>query len=210
VFLLSCLFPDLLLTNDLFFSPPLEDLHAHSSPIHLRLSKKIPLVGPPPEAFSKHAPIGTGRPRSSILLAESDARCKTAEAARASLAYNILKNNAFAAYMLDRCSVLATLYTCSNDTLLSLYRGMVEMMGVSELEWFGRQEQLHGQVDGACTFEARIEVFLLGVGRLETEEWVGIVEFCMDMGERDRGVWAEVYGDAAAFLGQVVWEINSE
>jgi hypothetical protein len=205
VYLLSCL---LLPTNDLFFSPPLENLHLYSSPIHLRLSEKTPVVAPPLEAFSKHAPIGTG-PCSSILLAESDKRCKTAEAARASLAYNILKNNAFATNMLDRYNVLTTLYTSSMGTLLSLYRGMIEMMGVSELEWLGRQAQLQGQVDGACTLEARMEVFLLGAGRLETGEWVGIVEFVMDMEERDRSVWAEVYRDAAAFLGQVVWEINS-
>jgi hypothetical protein len=194
----------------LFFSPPLENLHLYSGPIHLRLSEKIPVVAPPLEAFSKHAPIGTGRPCSSILLAESDRRCKTAEAARASLAYNILKNNVFVVDMLDRYNVLTTLYTSSTDTLLSLYRGMVEMLGVSELEWLGRQEQLHGQVDGACILEARMEVFLLGVGRLETEEWVGIVEFVMDMEEKDRSVWAEVYGDAAAFLRQVVWEMNSD
>jgi hypothetical protein len=207
VYLLSCLLPDLLLTNGLFFSPPLEDLHAHSSPVHLRLFKKTPVAVPPHEAFSKYAPIGTGRPCSSVLLAESDKRCKTADAARTSLAFNILQNNAFAAYILDRYNVLTTLYTSSSLTLLSLHRGIIEMLGVSESEWLERLEQMLGQVDGSCVLDARMEVFLLGMGRVETEEWVGIVEVILGMGEEDKRVWAEVYGDAAAFLDRVIWDM---
>jgi hypothetical protein len=207
VYLLSCLLPGLLLTNDLFFSPPLEDIHAHASPIHLRLFKKVPLILPPREVFSKHSPIGTGRPRSSLLLAESDPQCPTPEIARASLAFNILRNNPFPAYMLDRYNVLATLYTSSTDTLRSLYRGMIEMLGVPDAEWCERLQQMAGVVDGACVLEARMEVFLLGMGRCETEDWVGILEFVMEMEERDRGVCGEVYRDAAGFLGRAVWDV---
>jgi hypothetical protein len=106
--------------------------------------------------------------------------------------------------MLDRYNVLATLYACSEATLRSLFCGMIEMLGVSEKEWAGRWAQLSGQVDGACVLEARLEVFLLGVGRKETEGWVGTVELAMEMGEQERGVCADVYGDAAAFLGRAL------
>jgi hypothetical protein len=211
VYLLSCLLPDLLLTNQLVFTPLLDHLHIHPCPIHLQLFKKLPVVPPPLEAYSKHAPIGTGRPRSKLLVVESDKNCTSAEHARASLAKNLFSYHAFISYILDKYNVLTTLYTCSNSTLLSLQRGMIEMLGVPELEWSQRLEQLDGQVDGACVLEARLEVFLLGVGRDETEEWVRTVMLAMEMEEKDRRIWAEVYGDAAEFLwravgGMYMWE----
>ena len=83
---------------------------------------------------------------------------------------------------------------------------MIEMLGVSDVEWYGRASQLYGQVDAACTLDARFEVFLLGVGRQETEEWVKTTEVARSMGEGDRRVWSEVYGEAAAFL----WRAGGE
>jgi len=111
--------------------------------------------------------------------------------------------------MLDKYNVLTALYGSSTATLLSLQRGMIEMLGVSEFEWVGRFEQLGGHVDGACGLEARVEVFLLGVGMRETEEWVEVLETAMEMKEGERMVWMEVYADAAGFLGRCVadmWE----
>jgi hypothetical protein len=102
--------------------------------------------------------------------------------------------------MLDKYNVLTTLYSSSTATLRSLQRGMIEMLGVSEPEWMGRYEQLVGKVDGACGLEARMEVFLLGVGMRETEEWVGVAETAIGMEEVERGVWKGVYEDAAGFL----------
>ncbi|KAH4063397.1 hypothetical protein HBI25_189730 [Parastagonospora nodorum] len=206
MYLLSCLLPDLLLTSQLVFSPPLVDLPTTPSPIHLRLYKRYPALDPSPEIFSKHAPIGTGRPQSLLLIAEAE-ECQTAEYARVCLAKNILSNDGFVTYMLDKYNVLTTLHGCSTATLLSLQRGMIEMLGVSELEWIGRFEQLGGNVDGACGLEARVEVFLLGVGMRETEEWVEVLETVMEMGERERKVWMEVYADAAGFLGRCVAEM---
>lgn len=207
MYLLSCLHPDLLLTSQLIFSPPLDDLPTTPSPIHLRLYKTLPIVAAPPSAYSKHAPIGTGRPRSKLLIAESAKRCRTADDARRSLAESLLANQQHAAYMLDKYNVLAALYTSSTPTLRSLQRGMVEMLGVAEEEWCERLEQLGGRVDGACSLEARMEVFLLGVGMAETEEWVRSMDMVVGMEEGERSAWAEVYEDAAEFLWRVCGEV---
>jgi hypothetical protein len=109
--------------------------------------------------------------------------------------------------MFDKYNVLATLYSSESNTLLSLKRGMIEMLGTGEREWYERAQQLWGEVDEACTLEARMEVFLLGVGRDEVVEWVRTVELAMGMENRERGVWARAYGDAAAFLGKGCREV---
>jgi hypothetical protein len=202
VYLLSCLLPDLLLHSQLIFSPRLPDLPTTSSTIHLRLFKKVPAAGIPPEAFSEYAPIGTGRPQTRLLIAESHSKCKTPEAARLSLATNILANTGFVTYMLDKYNVLTTLYASSTATLLSLQRGMIEMLGVEETEWVQRFEQLEGKVDEGCTLEARLEVFWLGVGMMEMEDWVGVLDTAVGMSEGEKRVWGGVYGDAARFLGR--------
>lgn len=141
-----------------------------------------------------------------MLITESHPKCENPEAARISLATNILANEGFVAYMLDKYNVLTTLYASSTDTLLSLRRGMIEMLGVSEAEWVERFEQLGGKVDGGCTLEARLEVFWLGVGIREVEEWADVVDTAVEMEEGDRRAWGEVYGDAARFLGRCVEE----
>lgn len=111
--------------------------------------------------------------------------------------------------MFDRYNVLNTLYASSTKTLEALYRGMIEMLGVSEREWRERFEQLCGVVDGECGLEARVEVYLLGVGREDVEEWVGIVEMALGLeGSEERGCWAEVYADAAAFLERAMGDME--
>jgi hypothetical protein len=189
VYLLSCLLPELLLHSQLIFSPPLVDLLTTPSPLHLHLYKKIAVAKIPLEAFSKYAPIGTGRPQSRMLIAESQPKCKSPEAARTSLARNMLANAGFVTYMLDKYNVLTTLYASSTATLVSLQRGIIEMLGVEETEWVQRFEQLKRKVDEGCTLEARLEVFWLGLGIEELEEWVGVLETAVGMSEGVRGVW---------------------
>jgi hypothetical protein len=202
VYLLSCLHPNLLITNTLVFSPPLNNLPDTPSPIHLQLFRTIPVIAATPEAYSKHAPIGTGRPKSRILLAESHSKCYDAPAARRGLVKNLLGGSDFVAYMFDKYNVLATLYSSETDTLLSLKRGMIEMLGTGENEWYERVQQLWGEVDESCTLDAQMEIFLLGVGRDEVEEWVRTVEGTMNMERGERESWARAYADAAAFLGR--------
>lgn len=124
------------------------------------------------------------------------------------MAKKLLGNEMFTAYMLDKYNVLTTLYSSSTTTLRSLLRGMVEMLGVSDAEWDERAEQLDGHVDAACTLEARLELFLLGVGRGELEMWILTVKAAMGMEERERRAWGQVYGDAAAFLVLAAWDVD--
>ncbi|KAH7073554.1 hypothetical protein BKA63DRAFT_603917 [Paraphoma chrysanthemicola] len=207
LYLLTCLHPNLLLSSHLFFSPPLESLPHTPSPIHLRLYKTLPHATIPRAAYSKHLPIGTGRPVTKLLVAESSPSCTSATEARASFAKNLLAKQDHAAYMLDKYNVLSAVYASSTTTLHSLQRGMIEMLGVSAPEWVERLEQLRGWVDGECGLEAKMEVFLLGVGRGETEEWVGVVEGAVGLDGVERERWADVYGDAAGWLGRVCGEV---
>ncbi|KAH7089880.1 hypothetical protein FB567DRAFT_627156 [Paraphoma chrysanthemicola] len=181
LYLLTCLHSTLLLSSHLIFTPPLASLHDTPTPIHLRLYKTLPHTPIPRAAYSKHLPIGTGRPITKLLIAESSPACTSARDARTSLATNLLANQNHAAYMLDKYNVLNALHASTTTTLRALQRGMIEMLGVSAAEWVERLDQLGGWVDGECGLEARMEVFLLGVGRAETEEWVGVVEGAMGM-----------------------------
>ncbi|KAF1918182.1 hypothetical protein BDU57DRAFT_446642 [Ampelomyces quisqualis] len=202
---------NLALTSSLNFSPPLESLDSHSSPIHLGLYHKVPPTPPTPASFSKHAPIGTGRPTTrSVCIAQSAKSCSTAHLARKTLARNLLESAAaHVLRMRQRYNVLATLYAQSTATLLALQRGMVEMLGVEDGEWEHRYGQLVGRVDEACVLGARIEVFLLGVGRRETEEWVGVVAGAGGMEGVERGEWARVWGEVGVFLGQCLGEMGA-
>ena len=106
-----------------------------------------------------------------ILVAESSPKCDSASAARRSLVRNLLGTDTFAVYMLDKYNVLATLYTSPKATLVSLMRGMLETLGADDDEWRERYMQLSGgMVDECCTLEVRMEIFLLGVGRMEVED----------------------------------------
>lgn len=82
------------------------------------------------------------------------------------------------------------------------------MLGVSEREWRERYAQLDGVVDGDCSVEARCEVYWLGVGRWEVEEWVAILEMAMGMGVGEKGGWMGVYGEAWEFLKRAVEEVG--
>ncbi|KAH8716971.1 hypothetical protein GQ44DRAFT_775723 [Phaeosphaeriaceae sp. PMI808] len=196
-YLLSCILPDAYLTKKLTFSPPLESLPARPLPINLHLILTHPLT----------TPIDPAQPTQNYILVSSDKACDSPSTARSTLAKRILTNTRYAIYMLNKYRVLATLYACSTTTLASLRRGMVEMVGVEEREWEGRMGQLGEVVDGKCSVEARLEMFWLGVGRGEVEgEWIRVVEMAMGKEEGERGVWGEVYGDAAVFLGRCLCE----
>lgn len=215
MYLLSCLLPDELLTNRLTFSPPLEDLHTHTSPFHFQLFVTVPTTTPP-EAYSKHAPIGTGRPRSRILLAQSHKNLSSAALARKSLVHNLLSNPRVNADVIDKYNVLSTLHSMAPATLQSVHRGMQLMIRVSDKEWHGRFNQLRGLskdgsigvgVDACCAVEVRLEIFLLAVGRAQMEVWLRNVGVAVAVEQRDRKAWAGVYADAAAFLRTAVGEL---
>ncbi|KAF1844698.1 uncharacterized protein K460DRAFT_96833 [Cucurbitaria berberidis CBS 394.84] len=216
MYLLSCTMPDELLANQLIFSPPLEDLRTITCLIHLQLFRRTPTTPPPPEAFSKHAPIGTGRPCSSVLVAESDKKCGSTTEARRSLAKKLLSSMRVVGGAVDMYNVLVTLHRLSTPTLYSIYRSLILMTAVSDREWSERLQQLRGLVDGCdavesvdftCTVEARLEVFFLEVGVGQLERWIRSVGVALALGRRGRKVWADVYGDAAAFLGRAMWEL---
>ncbi|KAF1938188.1 hypothetical protein EJ02DRAFT_355102, partial [Clathrospora elynae] len=217
VYLTSCLLPSDLIANRLIFTPPLEDLSSANHPIHLLLHKKMPVVPPPPEAFSKYAPIGTGRPKSRLLLAESSAECGNAAEARRSLAQVMLSNTRTVNDAVDRYNVLYTLHSIPTETLESVQRAMACMAHVTEYEWFDRLYQLRGivaedhavdGVDASCEVEARLEIYLLDGGRAELEGWVRSVDGALEMGEGDRRVYAGVYGEAATFLWRAAEELR--
>ncbi|KAL5114199.1 hypothetical protein ACEQ8H_007901 [Pleosporales sp. CAS-2024a] len=116
MYLISCLLPNMLLTSSLVFSPPLAALPTTRYPIHLQLYMTLPAAAaaaaaaPPRQAFSKHAPVGTGRPQSVLLLvAESNAKCTSPTAARTCLAHNLLAHQNLVASTLDKYNVLAAL-----------------------------------------------------------------------------------------------------
>lgn len=91
-----------------------------------------------------------------------------------------------------------------------MYRGVIEMLGVSEREWRERYEQLEGEVDGSCGVEARCEIYWLGVGREDVEEWTEVVKGAVGMQEEEREGWGEVYAEAAGFLERAVWEFEAD
>lgn len=80
------------------------------------------------------------------------------------------------------------------------------MLGVPDDEWYERGDMLIRKVDETCSVEARVEEYLLWVGRGEAEELVGAVDMCVGMEEGERGRWWGVYVAAEEFLGRVLGE----
>lgn len=193
--------------GELFCSPPLEDLEAISGPIHLQLYQRIQVAPAPAEAYSKDAPIGTGRPSSKLLLAESARGCKDAHAARKSLAQNMLGNGGTVWSMIHQYKILAEIYGTSKCTRESLLRGMLAMRRTSEYECVERYHQLCAGVDGTCDLEPKLEVFLLHAGRDELDVWIKHLTEALKRGEQELGGYGKEYTDAAAFLTKAYREV---
>ncbi|KAF2855303.1 hypothetical protein T440DRAFT_539557 [Plenodomus tracheiphilus IPT5] len=172
MYLLSILYPEDLILNRLVFQPPL----FKPSP-HLQLFRLPPFNPTPPSAYSKHLPIGTGRPPPRILLADSGP-CDTAAHAKRALARAILNDTLLTRNTIDKYNVLVTLHSLPACTLQSIKQGMYLMSSISDAEWYGRYMHLRGWVkegfiaqgvDETCGVEARLEVFLLHYCKLLVE-----------------------------------------
>jgi len=214
VYLLSILYPSLLLTDRLLFSPPLENLCTST---HIRLYQKTHSNPPPSEAYSAHAPIGTGRSYSRMLLADSGPRATLAQAQRA-LAHALLSDTAAVNHALNHFNVLSALYSLPTDTLRSVYSGVQLMARVSDVEWNARWRHLRGWCDGGwrvqgvderCGVEARLEVFFLSAGREGLRAWAERIGVVNGLGEGERRAWSGVYGEAAGFLARAVGEMRA-
>ncbi|KAF1833134.1 hypothetical protein BDW02DRAFT_570322, partial [Decorospora gaudefroyi] len=218
VYLVSLMKPEELLEDRLVFSPALEELSNKTYPIHLQLYKKTALVPPGFESYAKDLPIGTGRPQQSrTLIAESAATCADATEARRSLAQSLLSDRRTVSDTLDRFNVLASLHRTPTAALQSFQRAMAHMTCVDDVEWEERSMQLRGYldygsrgegVDETCTLEARLEAYLLEVGRRPLKGWETTVSLVLAMKEVDRRGDAEVYADAVSFLGRAYVELK--
>lgn len=214
VYLTSILKPDETASNTLVFTPSLEVLEAINTTdaIHLQLHSKTRASLPPnlsTHAYSKHAPIGTGRPSHRTLLASSHANSRSASAARRSLAHALLSDARAVATELDKCNLLQTLHRVPLQTLQSMLRAMHLMSSVPDAEWHGRLAQLRAGVDAASGVEARIEFFLLQMGRRALERWISWVNVCLEIvGERERRSCARVWREAARFLVRAYEEVG--
>lgn len=153
----------------------------------------------PPEAFSRHAPIGTGRPVTCVLLAESDKECGSSEA-RKSLARSVLERRAEVHAICAKYTVLSHLYLLPLVQLQSIHRGMKAMAQAGETERWVRLWQLQCVVDELCEFDLRLETFLLEAGREELETWIECTEVGLELGKGEREGWAGIYDEAGAFL----------
>ncbi|EOA86008.1 hypothetical protein ACJQWK_02056 [Exserohilum turcicum] len=214
LYLTSILKPDETASNTLVFTPSLEVLEAINTTdaIHLQLHSKTRASLPPnlsTHAYSKHAPIGTGRPSHRTLLASSHANSRSASAARRSLAHALLSDARAVATELDKCNLLQTLHRVPLQTLQSMLRAMHLMSSVPDAEWHGRLAQLRAGVDAASGVEARIEFFLLQMGRRALERWISWVNVCLEIvGERERRSCARVWREAARFLVRAYEEVG--
>ena len=220
MYLLSLLKSEELVANTLVFTPSLDDLEHATYPIHLQLHRKTTPIPPGFEldASSFDAHIVTSSLPSQILVAESATNCRTAAIARRSLAHFLVSNPAVVSDVIDRYNVLYTLYTTSLPQLQSIYRAMCIMTAISDREWFERLAQLRGfvnaqylvgrGVDATCPVEARVEYYLLEMGRAMLEGWIRMARVCLDLsGEKERAACAEVYKDAACFLARASDEV---
>lgn len=142
--------------------------------------------------------------------------CTNAMDARRSLAYALLGDVQRTADVIDKFNVLVALHAMSTGELRSVLKGMLLMSDVTDAEWLERLMQFHGfardgtrgqLVDGMCGVQARLELYLLGMGRSELEGWVRSVSVALGLGEQERGVWAGVYEAAAGFLGRTYGEM---
>ncbi|EFQ85517.1 hypothetical protein CFE70_007780 [Pyrenophora teres f. teres 0-1] len=217
MYLLSLLKSEELVANTLVFTPSLNELEHATYPIHLQLHEK---TTPTPLGFeiSAHSldtPIRTDRPPT--LIAESRTHCSTAAIARRSLAQSLLSNPASVSNAIDRYNVLYTLYTTPLARLEAMYRAMCTMAIIPDCEWLERLAQLRGIVNGQylvgagvdenCSVEARVEYYLLEIGRGLLESWIRMVRVCLDKEEDQRAACVEVYRDAAEFLARASDEV---
>lgn len=189
-----------MMANQLVFSPPLEALQHMQGPTHLQLFVHIPDQPIPAAAFSRHAPIGTGRPISKTLLAESDLKCEPPASARESLAKSLLSDRATVNSICAKYTVMGALYAYPQVQLESVGRGIRAMAAASDGERRDRLWQLQGVVDEMWDFEPRLETYLLEVGGGELDAWVRCVEVGLGLGKEDREMWADVYREAGRFL----------
>ena len=142
--------------------------------------------------------------------------CTNAMDARRSLAYALLSDLQRTADVIDKFNVLVALHAMPKDELQSVLRGMLLMSYVTDAEWSGRLMQFHGfardgtrgqLVDGTCGVQARLELYLLEMGRGELQGWIRSVSVALGLGKQERGVWAGVYEAAAGFLGRAYGEM---
>ncbi|KNG48738.1 hypothetical protein TW65_04480 [Stemphylium lycopersici] len=201
-------------SSTFIFTPSLEDLDHATLPIHLQLHKRTSVSIPPgfeAYVYSKHAPIGTGRPTSRILIAESSHPCRNPFEARRSLAGALLSNSYAVNAEMNKCNVIYSLHCTTVPALESMLRAMYLMMTIPDAEWLSRLAQLRGMVDGkfvvpgvgdACTLQAQIEYYLLDAGRGGLDGWIKCLGMCLNLGDEGRRAWAQVYGDAARFLAR--------
>ncbi|KAF2180171.1 hypothetical protein K469DRAFT_796285, partial [Zopfia rhizophila CBS 207.26] len=202
-YLLSILYPDLVLANRFAFSPPLEAIAALSGPINFKLYVSNPVSPTPSGAFSRTSPIGTGRPIRQTLLAESAPGCKDWASARKTLAECLLEDLHGVDRLCARYGVFSSLLCCPDWRLKSLLRGMQAMGRVDEPERWNRAYQLR-EVDEGCDLEARVEAYLLCAGLEEVGSCVGVVETVLGLGWEDRERMVVMYGEAGWFLRMAV------
>ena len=202
-YLLGIMYPDLVIQNRLVFSPPLGSLQHLSRPIRLQLFAYIPDQPVSPEAFGQDVSIGTGRSVSKVLLAESGDHCYSEAEARKSLANSMLRDYATVDAIYSKYNVMNALYLLPQASLESVLRGMRGMLTSSGREWCVRLWQLQNVVDHTCEFDLRLEAFLLKAGFAELGNWIACVEVGLRLGREEREAWAEVYGEAGAFLKEI-------
>ncbi|KAF2878302.1 hypothetical protein BDV95DRAFT_600967 [Massariosphaeria phaeospora] len=215
-YLLSILYADQVIQKCLVFTPPLETLHTQPCPIHLQLHVRVPIQPVPAAAFGAHLPIGTGRPISRHLVAESAQNCTSAPRARKSLAASLLSSPCSIAVIITRYKLLAALYSIPDYALLSIKRGMRAMMGVSELESesvseserSARLRQMKGVVDDSWDFEPRMEKYLLEAGMDEVKEWIAWTETGAWLQAHVRAQWAVTYRECGEFLESAAWKMG--
>ncbi|RMZ67099.1 hypothetical protein GMOD_00000977 [Pyrenophora seminiperda CCB06] len=222
MYLMSIIQAEELFANALVFIPSLEELDTVTYPIHLMLHKKCTSIPPGFEKRTSVPPglegsIVTGRSASYILIGESAINCRSAAMARRSLARSLLSNPIAVAEVIDRYNVLHTLYTTTLPQLESTFRAMYIMTCISDVEWLERLAQLRGVVNGeylsesvdeTCSNGARLEIYLLEMGRVMLEDWVRTVRACLELLEGERAAYAEVYRHAADFLEKAFDELK--
>jgi hypothetical protein len=199
MYLVSILKPNELAANALTFNPPLEVLEDLTYPFHLQMHKK-----------------GISAPRT--LIAQSTRGCQNPELARRSLAHDVLSDHSLIDATIARYNALWAIHSTAAPTLMSILRGMTQMITVTDDEWDERRDQLCGFVggeddvgqcvDGECSVETRLEYYFLLTGRIALEEWIRCVGGCVGMDDdAERAAHAETYGEAGRFLGRAFEEL---
>lgn len=210
-YLLSVLCPNKMFFDDFIFEPPLEELQGASSPVQLHLYVCVPYQIPP-EAYSASAPIGTGRPISKAFVASSKS-CSSPSEARQSLAEALLADRDAFSFVAARFTLLSTLYSLPMASIAGIKRGMAAMAQTSASELSARLKQLRDAgVNHSWEFDAQLERLLLEEmfplkqksllrgGMWQLQMWIGCVEVALWLSQERREFFAEVYGEAGAFL----------